>query len=198
MPRYGLVIVKSVLFRGVQQEFSNRYHYDGAAMGQAQGTTLANNVKTIEQSLHSTDVTFLRYLVWEDTGLPGTSSMLVQGSLSGVGSGSTNASQDRERAVLVRWPAGTDSRGRPVYLRKYYHTCGAFGTVTFSAAELQNTAQISSGNRTTIETTCNGLNSVSDGTSSKSLEGPPGRFRAGTASAHKYLEHHQMGDMWRG
>lgn len=197
MARFGVSIVKSVSFRGVNQEFSNRYHYEGASMTSSQAAQLAANVAAAEKVFHATDVNFVRYHVWLDTGSPGTSSMLSQGPLSGTGATTPNTSMDRERAVLVRWPAGTDSRGRPVYLRKWYHCCGSFGGITFAASILQQTASFSGSQKTSIESAAASLETVSDGTDAKTLAAPPGRTRAGGAQAHPYLEHHQLGDMWR-
>jgi len=167
-------------------------------MTPAQGTQLAQNVKGVEAPLHSVDVSFLRYSVWLDTGAPSTSEMLVQGQLSGTGQGSANTNMDRERAVLVRWRAGSDIRGRPVYLRKFWHSCGTFGGVGFTAANLQQTAALDSTQRAAIEQAALAVQTVSDGADSKVLTGPPpARIRTGGAESHKYLEHHQLGDMWR-
>lgn len=197
MARFGVNIVKSVSFRGVQQEFSNRYHYEGNTMTTAQATQLAQNVKAQEVPIHSTDVSFLRFSVWLDTGNKATSEMVSQGSLSGTGSGGAFASVDRERAVLIRWRAGNDSRGRPVYLRKWFHCCGNFGSVGFTSSHLSQIAGFSTAEKNAIQGYGDGFNTVSDGSDAKVLQGPPGRERTGSAVAHPYLEHHQLGDMWR-
>lgn len=198
MPKFGVAITKTVLFRGVQQEFSNRYHYEGADMSTTQATQLAQNVKAAEVPLHSSDVTFKFYRVWLDTGSKATSLMISQGQLSGTGSTTVDASLDRERCVLIRWRAGNDSLGRAVYLRKYYHSCGTFNGVNMSSSLKQNTLAFSAGEKTSIEQGGTSLQAVSDGADTKTLAAPPGRTRTGGATAHSYLEHHQLGDQWRG
>src|SRR5215217_3241782 len=156
-------------------------------MTPAQATQLAQNVKAQEVPLHANDVSFLRFSVWLDTGSKATSEMISQGPLSGVGGFVANTSMDRERAYLVRWPAGNDSRGRPVYLRKWFHACGSISGATLSSAMLQQTAQIDATQKGALETLANGFNTVSDGTDAKVLEGPPGRSRTGQAKSHSWL-----------
>lgn len=198
MAKFGVSIVKTVSFRGVQQEFSNRYHYEGADMSNSQATQLAQNVKAAEVPLHSTDVTFKYFRVWLDTGNKATSNMIAQGQLSGAGTASGTPTMDRERAVLVRWRAGNDSKGRPVYIRKWFHACGTFGGVSMGSTILQQTAGFSTTERANIASAATSFNTVSDGADAKVLTAPPGRERTGSAEAHQYLEHHQLGDMWRG
>lgn len=197
MPKYGVAIEKSVSFRGVQQPFSNRYHYEGATMTPAQATQLAQNVAGQEKVLHSTDVSFKYFRVWLDTGNKATSEMVAQGNLSGVGQSASSPTMDRERAVLIQWRAGSDSRGRPVFLRKWYHVCGQFGSFTFQGGHLQNTLAFTTSERNTINQAAGGLEVVSDGADAKTLAAPPGRQRTGQAQVHPYLEHHQLGDQWR-
>jgi hypothetical protein len=197
VPKFGVNIVKSVSFRGAPQEFSNRYHYEGSDMTTAQATQLAQNVKAQEVQIHANDVSFLRFSVWLDTGNKATSEMISQGTLSGVGGFVANAAMDRERVYLIRWRAGNDSRGRPVYLRKYFHACGAISGASLSNPMLQQTAKLDATNKGNVETVGVGLQTVSDGSDAKVLTGPPGRARTGSAQCHDYLEHHQLGDMWR-
>lgn len=197
MPLFALQITKKVSFRGADQEFSNRYVYKGSVMTPGQAQVLATNVKALEVPLHSTDVTFLRWNVWTTGGTPSQNNMVNQGTLTGTGSQNTDTSFDRERAVLVQWPAGVNIRGQPVYLRKWFHSCGQCAGITFSAAQKQNTAQLLAADRTTIATAANGLRSPSNGDEAMLLSADSGRESVGAAVTHRYLEHHQLGDMWR-
>lgn len=192
----GISVTKSVSFRGVQQEFANTYHYHHPTALTAPYESLVDEIIAEERKFHSTDVTFVRCAVWTSGGLPAQNEMKFQKNLSGLGLASTNASQDRERAVLIRWPAGVDTRGKPVYLRKWYHSCGSFNTTAFVAGNLQNTAAIASGERTTIAAAAEALREIG-GAESWNLVAQSGRENTGQAQCHAYLEHHQLGDMWR-
>lgn len=197
MPQYGVSITKSVSFRGAAQEFSNVYHYNGATLTVANADALAAALKALEVPLHSSDVTFVRYKVWSSGGSPSSNNMVSQGNLSGTGSGGVNLSMDRERAVLVRYAAGTDSRGHPVYLRKWFHSCGGCAGVGFAAGQLQNTAQIAGADRTLIQNATDDFLTVTVGGNAYNLVAESGRAGGTPVVAHAYLEHHQLGEMWR-
>jgi hypothetical protein len=191
-------ITKSVSFRGVQQEFSNVYHYSGTTPTVAQADLLAAAIKAIEVPFHSTDVTFVRYKVWTAGGSAGANNMISQGTLSGTGNQTTVGGLDRERAVLVRFTLGFDSRGRPKYLRKWYHSCGNFaGAAVASSGTMQNTTAISGTDRTTVQNAADDLLSVTAGGNTYSLCSPSGQLGSTPVLCHAYLEHHQLGDMWR-
>lgn len=194
----GVALTKSVSFRGVQQEFTNVYYYEDVTAVAVPAQTLIDDIKATEVSLHSSDVTFVRAKVWKAGGTPAQNEMVLQVPLSGTGNQAANTSMDRERAVLVRWPAGLDSRGHPVYLRKWYHSCGGCNGNTFSASHLQNTGSLNSTIRNSIATKCDELSQI--GTlNAWALVAESGRTRsgAGTPECHEWLEHHQLGDMWR-
>jgi hypothetical protein len=125
---------------------------------------------------------------------------MSQKNLSGTGARSTIAALDKERAFLFRIRAGVDSRGNPVYLRKWYHACGNFvTTVTITDAMLANTAGFSTGDRTNL---VGAMNAIGDGNGAPlqpalCAKGGRGISGGATWSAHQYLEHHQLGDQWR-
>jgi hypothetical protein len=196
--RIGITVVKRVLFRGVQQEFSNTYYYQ--RLGEIASTvrsSLIDELVASEKSFHSSEVTFVRAAMWSADGGPTQNAMLLEKDLSGTGSGSVNANMDRERAVLIRWPAGKDIRGRPVYLRKWYHSCGGFGPhYQPTSAELQNVNQIPAATRTTIANAVEAVRELGV-TETIGLCSKNGREAQPTAECHAYLEHHQLGDQWR-
>lgn len=195
--RIGVAIVKSVLFRGVQQEFSNVYHYDLTGAVTGPWALMLSEMVTTEKTFHSADVSFKRGQIWSAGGTPAQNTMLYQETLSGLGSRVVDTYQDRERAILIRWPAGTDSRGKPVFLRKWYHSCGGFaGVQGFTASVQQNTAQIPTADRTTIASAAAAMNEIGT-TEVWQLCSASGRRWDGQPECHKYLEHHQLGDMWR-
>lgn len=197
MASYGVSITKKVAFRGADQEFSNVYHYSGATLSVADATALATAIKAIEVPLHSTDVTFVRYRVWTTGGGQADNQMVAQGNLSGAGTQGVGSSHDRERAVLIRWAAGFDTRGHQVYLRKWFHSGGSCAGVAFGSTQLQNTGQIATADRTTIANAANALKQVTVSANNYALIAESGRAALGNAECHQYLEHHQLGDMWR-
>jgi hypothetical protein len=199
MALVGVSITKRCAFRDSTQEFSNVYHYSYTGLNPSE--TLAGQIAaaivTIEKTFHSTDVTFMRYRVWSAGGSIAQNTMIAQGLLSGTGSAATSTAMDRERAVLVQWPAGFDSRGHAVRLKKWFHSCGAFGTVTMTNTHLTGASGFSSADRTTIQNYVDDLEPLLVNAQSMSLVAESGRTVTGPVVAHKYLEHHQLGDQWR-
>lgn len=200
MAVHGLSITKRVLFRGFQQEFSNVYHYyHSTELDGTEADSLIDAVKAIEVGLHSTDVTFVVGRCWSAGGSSAANAMISEKALSGTGTQATNASMDRERAVLAQWPAGVNTRGRPVYLRKWYHSCGGIAGVNFAAAAIhQNTQEIASADRTTIAAAVDAVEEVVVNAKNMQLVAKSGRLRTGPLAIYRWLEHHQLGDKWRG
>jgi hypothetical protein len=201
MARIGVSITKSTLFRGATQEFSNVYYYEVDSLPSvSQADTIIDNIVAKEKLLHSTQVTFVRGRCWSQVGSPSQNNMISQKNLSGAGSSNTTPSFDKERAYLFRLKAGVDSRGNPVYLRKWYHSCGFFpGGITLGSGQLDNTSGFSSADRATM---VNQIGWIGDANGSPLLPrlcSKNGRLpdAGATWSAHQYLEHHQLGDMWR-
>jgi hypothetical protein len=199
MAIFAVSMDKAVTFRGANQLFSNVYHYQGVLPDAAQAAAIASHLRSLEGPFHSSDVGFIRYKVWSAGGSSTANQMIAQGNLTGVGTQTVDTNMDRERAVLIRFPNGTDVRGRPVYLRKWYHSCGSCSGVAFNAAGIyQNTAQITSGNRATIATAADAFRSITVGGVTYTLCSKRGINAASAAQCHAYLEHHQLGDAWRG
>src|SRR3954470_12895414 len=122
MARVGVSIVKSTSFRGVAQEFGNTYYYQTPLPVTATvAGNLIDHIVTLEKAQHSTAVTFVRAKCWSAGGTKQENEMITQKNLSGTGSngsgGASTLNMDKERAFLVRFRAGNDTRGRPVYLR---------------------------------------------------------------------------------
>jgi hypothetical protein len=200
MARFGFSITKGVTFRGVLQHFSNTYYYQRALWTPADSylSGLIDEIVVTEKKLHSTDVSFIRGQCWKADGTPAENVMRVQKTLTGTGSGAIGTYMDRERALLIRWPAGVDIRGRPVYLRKWFHTCGSpVGDTQLSVGVvLQNTGGISAAGKTALAGTAEELREVGT-TEVIGLCAASGRENAGPAQCHNYLEHHKLGEEWR-
>lgn len=205
MGQIGISIVKRVAFRDSIQEFANTYHYGSAGANPTEAAALAliDEVVTGEKVFHSSAVSFIRASCWSSGGSQAANQMIAQKLLTGVGSSSTSTAMDAERAVLIQWPAGLDSLGRPVRLKKWYHCFGAFGSVIMTNTLLQNATAFSAGERTTMANLAD-ANTRLGSPEVWGLVAESGRQRTGgilsadPPIAHKYLEHHQLGDMWRG
>lgn len=201
MARIGISVTKTCAFRNSTQEFTNVYFYDGLAgtPSEADALALIDDVVAKEKAFHATTVTFVRGRCWLETGDKATSTMLAQKTLTGTGATTADSNVDRERAFLFRLRAGNDSRGNPVYLRKWYHVLGPMGGVTLSGGILSQTSGFSAANRTALVAAMNTIGVVDGGGHHGVLCAKSGRLpTAGQVwEAHAFLEHHQLGDMWR-
>jgi hypothetical protein len=201
MTRIGISITKRVVFRNSTQEFSNVYYYDGLA-GDPSTTDAEGLIDTAanrEKAFHGSDVTFVKGRLWRQTADKATTEMLAQKNLSGVGALTDNAQMDRERAHLFRLRAGVDSRGNPVYLRKWFHACANMGGVAISAGILTNESGFSAAERGNLVSAMNSIGGIGSGTTQGAICAKGGRLPTAGAvwEAHAFLEHHQLGDQWR-
>jgi hypothetical protein len=193
--------MKRCAYRLGTQHFSNVYYFDTpiAATNLTDLELLVDEVVAKEKAVFSTAVTFVQGRLWSQIGTPTQNNMLIDKTLSGTGALGSHADMDRERAFLIRLRAGVDSRGRPVYLRKYYHLLvGIIGGAAISGAMLAQTAELSSGQRTALEVFMNSLASFTVNGQSVNLVSKNGRGITGSTQAHRFLEHRQLGDEWRG
>lgn len=201
MPRIGISITKRVPFRDSTQEFSNVYFYEGISLpSDTEGNGLIDQVADREKTFHSTDVTFMNGRLWSQTGDKATSNMISQKALSGTGARSPGTAVDRERAFLFKLAAGKDTRGNTVFLRKWFHACGAFvGTTVPSNAQLVQSTGFSQAERDAQVAQMNAIGGITGPGGPWKLCAKSGRLpdAGATWSAHKYLEHHQLGDQWR-
>lgn len=201
MARVGVSITKTVSFRGVAQEFGNTYYYQTPLpVIESVADGLIDAIVTKEKAIFSATVNFLYARCWTAGGTPSENNMLKQKQLSGTGSAAGPLSgQDRERAFLVRFRAGVDTRGNPVYLRKWWHlNVGSMSAVNVPSTALENTATLPTAIRTALETAADGFKSVTSTPQVFQLVSEKGREIDGATQAHPYLEHRQLGDMWRG
>jgi hypothetical protein len=204
MARIGIAITKSTAFRDSVQEFSNVYYYENLAglPSESEALGLIDELTAFEKTIHANDVTFVRGRCWSQVGAPSANAMLGQKALSGVGALTPDSALDKERAILIRIRAGVDSRGNPVYLRKWFHAHAALSGMggAFAGSITANTTGFSQAQRDAAVTATQTMGAIGGGTEPWKLCAKSGRFPTAGApfEAHKYLEHHQFGDMWRG
>jgi hypothetical protein len=201
MALVGVSITKRAVFRDSTQEWANVYHYTwtGGDPDTSFAEAIIDNLTPIERNMHSIDTSLVHARVWTAGGSVGANQMVFQKplALSGV---LTNATYlDRERAVLIQWPAGTDSRGKPVYLRKWYHTGAvAIGGTTTPDTVLKQSTGFTNTHRDGIEAIVAEIDNLTANITPMTLCAESGRVVEGGPVCHKYLEHHQLGDQWRG
>lgn len=202
MPDYGISIEKKVSFRGFQQPFANVYYYRAATVPVTSTAILEAFLDTLvakEKAIHSSDVSFTRGRVWNtNSGSQSGNQMRVDKTLSGVGACGGDSTMDRERAILVFWDAGLSSTNKPVKLRKWYHVCGKLPNASFfSDASKQNTAKLTSTEKTSLSNALTNLRVITQGVDNFELIAKSGRQATDPMKIHDYLEHHQLGDQWR-
>ena len=201
MPRIGVSITKSTAFRLSTQEFSNVYYYETLTTpDQTQAEAFIDNLVTLEKTFHGTNVTFVRGRVWTAGGAASSNNMIFQKNLSGTGARTPITTMDKERAFLFRVRAGSDSRGQPVYLRKWFHACAEFVSGGgISSNVLDNTAGFSSAQRAAQVAAMQAIGDANGSPTTPKLCAKSGRLPTSgeTFQAHQYLEHHQLGDQWR-
>jgi hypothetical protein len=208
LSRFGIQVEKSISYRGATQPFSNTYYYEIAAANTPAdnpgvigvANDMLDDVVAAERAAHGTNVNFVMARCWSQIGTPSQNEMIVQRPLTGTGAvGSPPTSIDRERAFLVRFRAGSDSRGRPVYLRKWFHLdVSLIGGETITPGQLQQTAQLTTNQRNALQTLGNALKNITPGAGPVAeLVSKQGRQITGATTAHPYFEHHQLGEAWR-
>jgi hypothetical protein len=197
----GVNTQKTVSFRGAAQPMGNTYYYETPLpVIESVADGLIDAIVAKEKAIFSAAVSFIYARCWTAGGTPSQNEMLKQKPLTGTGAGPTPISgQDRERAFLVRARAGVDSRGNPVYLRKWWHLeVGSLAGANLSSQMLENTAQLATNQRAALETAFNDFKSVTSLPQVFTLVSEKGRQITGATLAHPYLEHRQLGDQWRG
>jgi hypothetical protein len=195
-----IAITKRAAFRDATQEWSNVYTYGSFTLhpDEAAANTLIDELVANEKTFHATNISFVYGRCWRSGGTKEQNTMIAQKALTGTGAMTPLTAMDLERAFLIQWPAGQDSRGRPVKLRKWYHTNSNLGGVSITNAILANTTGFSAANRDAIEAVVDVVTRIDSNT--RGLIADSGRERSGDGNpvAHRYLEHHQLGDQWRG
>jgi hypothetical protein len=200
----GISITKETAFRDSIQPFSNMYFYNNGVGGdpdQAGANNLIDELVAIEKTLHSTAVEFTFGRCWRQGLTEILSVMLHQKPLTGNGTATSNAGLDRERAYLFRRRAGSDNRGQPVYLRKWYHTVGSFpgGPASLSTNITANLTGFTQAERDAMANNVGDISGLAAAGGGWAICAKSGREPTeANWQAHRYLEHHQLGDQWRG
>lgn len=197
MGQIGISIEMDTAFRGGVQPFSNVFHYQ--SVDPAPPTSplpLVNEVVGIMKNLHSTAVNFRNARMWTSGGDKFENEMIFETPLTGAGVHPDVPAFDRERAVLMQWPAGKNVLGKPVFLRKWFHCCGRCVNVAWSNDVMANKVGLTQAEKDLINTEANKLRIIG-ALDEWLLCAQSGREHTGPGTVHNFLEHRQLGDQWR-
>lgn len=125
----GLTIVKRFLYRGnVDEEFSNTYHFKNAPPGDDPSwTVLMNDAINHEKAIFPTDVQFVRVYGYNSDDPNAHHAFVHDFTIPGPPPAGTMPSITGNRmagdqAACVAWKTSRlNSRGKAIYLRKYFH-----------------------------------------------------------------------------
>jgi len=110
-----------VTWRGVEEEFTNVWHYDATVDTTSQ--EVADAVVAEEKKVFGQNVKFKKVQVWGPAdGTKLQSQMLLQQPLTGFGTTFAGAILAKELTAVISWDTGrVNTRGGRVFLRKYLH-----------------------------------------------------------------------------
>jgi hypothetical protein len=121
------VVYKTFSWRGSPEEWGNTYHFLGDAPSTAADwRDLVDDLVALEKTVLCTTVTIERAICYEDT----DDSSVYSYDLSAFGgtvpgtfdAGAVGVVQEGSSAYMARWDTGRrSSKGKPIYLRKYWH-----------------------------------------------------------------------------
>lgn len=136
MPTPGVFLIKTFPYRGSDEEWGNGYHFAGTApTTPADWRSLVDALITIEKPIYTSRTNVVRALCYEDYS-PGHDSVYTYhladfgGVVPGTGSaGGGGVLCPGDDAVWAGWNTGEiNSKGKPIWLRKYFHDAIADGT----------------------------------------------------------------------
>lgn len=189
---FAVAITMRTPFHGAEEEFSNVFQYGGASPTPAEATDLIAFLQTAMTPLFSQDVEFITGFAYEIGGTPAENDPIVRVDLSGVGSNQIGSDMYREVAYLVSARSSRPSAlGRPVYFRKWLHTCAPLGG-TESAASANGSAQISAEAKTELVGFMNSVISPLVGGIEYVMQSVNGGIAQTPAFAADYMEHRQF------
>lgn len=123
----SITILKRCTYKSVLEEFGNTYHFSGTQPADlAAWKTLADAIIAAERPTMPADVEFVQaygYNAGNDNSVAQIDYRVSPNVvLSGTGGFTGGGRNNLEVAATVRWPTpGFTSRGKRIYLRKYYH-----------------------------------------------------------------------------
>ena len=192
---FTFTVTKSTSWRGVTQEFSNRYIYELPTDEPSEVVLeqMLDQLKAAEVPVHATTVNFVGGRCWGPVNAAGRGgTMRVVKSFSGTGNAVALTDMYKELAMLVVWPLGRyGTKNRPQFLRKWLHTHTLFGS---SSSVLSGSTKFAT-TPGPITTYIGAVRTINYGTGGPplSLASPKGHFADTGGRLYDYLEHRQFG-----
>lgn len=133
MAKPALTIIQEFPYRGLPEEFSNKYHFTGPAPGDsASWKALADTVINALRPCFGTEVKFVRAYGYTDGDHPSiwSNDYKVPGPpQTGSGTYTAGPAAAGDAAAFIAWTTSKrNSRGKVVYARKYFHAVHASST----------------------------------------------------------------------
>lgn len=123
----SITLVKRFTYRGVDEEWSNTYHFSGTApASNTEWKALADAIFSTEKACYQSTTKLVRaygYLPPLDVSVAQIDYVALGGALP-AGTLLTESSDSvmaGDQASMLRAPVGLSTRGKKVYLRKYFH-----------------------------------------------------------------------------
>lgn len=191
MPPFAVSVTKRVLWRGIQEQFSNIYHYnvDAVLLTEAGWPDLINAVVAAEKPAFGTNVTYVSGRAWGPTDQdPEDSVTRAVIDLSGTGTQAGTGQIPLEQTLVVQKYIGRSRiHNRKRFLRKYLHIARASSTAAESA-RMGN--DILGSNELNIGTEYgNRIQSVTVGPNTNPLCAPDGTLHTNAGASWVVLPH---------
>lgn len=124
----GITLVKKMTYRGnPNEEWSNTYWFDGTPpTTQTQAQSFVDDLASHEKALVLGTITYEKAYVFTDNAPTAHAAFVVPsmtgGPITGTMSTGTHTYPAGDQAAWIRWlTSRRTGKGRPIYLRKYYH-----------------------------------------------------------------------------
>jgi hypothetical protein len=135
----GLTVIKKFQYRGVDEEFSNRYYFSGSVpSSDSAWHTLFDALVAEEKKLYMNTVAVVRGYGYDDDDEDANNVWSIDLSTAPVvGTLTSGAGQplSGDTANWVRWTTSRlNSKGKRIYLRKYFHPAIAQSTSAVDTA----------------------------------------------------------------
>jgi hypothetical protein len=122
----AVVLVKRFTYRGTAEEWSNKYHFVETPPSTPTGwKTLVDGLSAIEKQVYTASVHVVRAYCYTDGSLDSVYTVdytALGAEIAGTLTTGTGTVMSGDQATWIRWAtAKRNTKGKTVYLRKYYH-----------------------------------------------------------------------------
>lgn len=183
----SITIVKQFVYRGQNEEFSNTYHFDGGDPAtDTAWKALADAVIAAEKTVFSSGVSIIRaygHKAGVKTRAWVYDYLVHSASVAGTGAFSAQNAAPGDAAVWLRWPTTQfTSRGKPIYLRSYFHD------VYKASLSLSDRDNLLAAQKTALETYgAAWIAGFSDGSAAHHRAGPNGAIGQSPSLASSFI-----------